>query len=109
MQWGEFLALDAALCWKQRSVKRSRRSCRTSSCCLCGPPGVQNSLLVRTPQERIKAMSSQGPDYVALLPSIELYFLLSYMFWILAPLYLPFAVVFFMFGYVVYRNQVRRG
>lgn len=74
---------------------------------VCGSPAVQNSLLVRTPQERIKAMSAQGPDYVALLPSIELYFLLSFMFWIIAPLYTPFAVVFFIFGYVVYRNQVR--
>lgn len=51
-------------------------------------------------------MSASGPNYVALLPQVELYFLLAFMFWIVAPLYIPFAVVFFLFGYIVYRNQV---
>jgi hypothetical protein len=63
-------------------------------------------LLVRDPLERVKAMGVAGPEYVKLIPKLEFFFLLPFVYWVLAPLYLPFALVYFVIGYIVYRNQV---
>ena len=73
------------------------------------PSPPQNQLLVRTPADRQKAMNPCGFPYFTALPQTELYFLLPFVYCVIAPLYLPFALVYFIAAYIVYRNQVRRG
>eukprot|EP00850_Spirogloea_muscicola_P008191 SM000043S15819 [mRNA] locus=s43:323436:330226:+ [translate_table: standard] len=65
---------------------------------------LRSLLLVKTEKDRYKAMKLQGVSYV--WPQLELYFLLGLVYCVIAPLLVPFLIVFFAFGYLVYRNQV---
>ncbi|EFJ15037.1 hypothetical protein SELMODRAFT_156268 [Selaginella moellendorffii] len=44
--------------------------------------------------------------YYRALPSVQLFILLGLMYAVLAPLLLPFLLIYLVFGYIVYRNQV---
>ncbi|CAI7904308.1 unnamed protein product, partial [Closterium sp. NIES-53] len=65
-----------------------------------------NSLLVRTPADRIKAMRARPIRLVDTLSQVELYFLLPFVYCVTNPLYLPFALAFYILAFVIYRNQI---
>lgn len=67
---------------------------------------LQNIVIVKTERDRNKAMAFTTLQYNALLPKLGLYFLLGLVYAIISPLILPFIIVFFAFGYIIYRNQV---
>lgn len=67
---------------------------------------VKNVMVVKTEKDRNNAMAFTTPQYHALLPKLGLYFLLGLVYSIISPLILPFIIVFFAFGYIIYRNQV---
>lgn len=67
---------------------------------------LQNMVIVKTEKDRNKAMAFTTPQYNALLPKLGLYFLLGLVYAVISPLILPFIIVFFAFGYIIYRNQV---
>eukprot|EP00897_Mesotaenium_endlicherianum_P000463 jgi/Mesen1/10417/ME000818S09896 len=53
-----------------------------------------------------QAMRVTGVSYAEGFPQLELYYLLGLVYCTITPLLLPFLLVFFGFGYIVYRNQV---
>lgn len=67
---------------------------------------VKNVMVVKTEKDRNNAMVFTTPQYHALLPKLGLYCLLGLVYSIISPLILPFIIVFFAFGYIIYRNQV---
>jgi hypothetical protein len=67
---------------------------------------VKNVMVVKTEKDRNAAMVFTTPQYHALLPKLGLYCLLGLVYSIISPLILPFIIVFFAFGYIIYRNQV---
>ena len=67
---------------------------------------LQNMVIVKTEKDRNNAMAFTTPQYNALLPKLGLYFLLGLVYAVISPLILPFIIVFFAFGYIIYRNQV---
>jgi len=67
---------------------------------------LQNMVTVKTERDRNKAMAFTTPQYNALLPKLGLYFLVGLVYAVISPLILPFTIVFFAFGYIIYRNQV---
>ncbi|CAI7791624.1 unnamed protein product [Closterium sp. NIES-53] len=67
---------------------------------------LKNSLLVRTPADRIKAMRARPIRLVDTLSQVELYFLLPFVYCVTNPLYLPFALAFYILAFVIYRNQI---
>ncbi|CAI5997080.1 unnamed protein product [Closterium sp. NIES-65] len=67
---------------------------------------LKSSLLVRTPADRIKAMKARPLRLVDTLSQVELYFLLPFVYCVTNPLYLPFALAFYILAFVIYRNQI---
>lgn len=55
----------------------------------------------------MKVIPATAAHYDTLLSRISLYFLLGLVYSAVSPLILPFICVYFGFGYIVYRNQVR--
>ncbi|CAI5484260.1 unnamed protein product [Closterium sp. Yama58-4] len=67
---------------------------------------LKRSLLVRTPADRIHAMRPRRLRLVDTLSQVELYFLLPFVYCVTNPLYLPFALAFYILAFVIYRNQI---
>ncbi|CAI5534754.1 unnamed protein product [Closterium sp. Naga37s-1] len=67
---------------------------------------IKNNLLVRTPADRIKVMNPSPLTLIETLYQVELYFLLPFVYCVSNPLYLIFAIVFFVLAFVAYRNQM---
>ncbi|CAI5475292.1 unnamed protein product [Closterium sp. Yama58-4] len=67
---------------------------------------LKSSVLVRTPADRIKAMRARPLRLVDSLSQVELYFLLPFVYCVTNPLYLPFALAFYILAFVIYRNQI---
>lgn len=67
---------------------------------------VSDFFFVRTEKDRVKILPASPPDYTVILTRLSLYFLLGLVYAVISPLILPFLVMFFAFGYLVYRNQV---
>lgn len=67
---------------------------------------VKNAVLVRTPKDRDRAMAPGNLRFNANIPRLDLYFLLGSVYCVMTPMILPFILVFFGFGYLVFRNQV---
>lgn len=67
---------------------------------------LKNIFLVKTEREREKAMNPGSVDFPETLPSLQLYFLLGFVYAVVTPILLPFILVFFAFAYLVYRHQV---
>ncbi|KAM7256654.1 hypothetical protein ACFE04_012395 [Oxalis oulophora] len=67
---------------------------------------VKNTFLVKTDQDRDKAMDPGTWDFANSEPRIQLYFLLGFVYAVITPILLPFIVVFFAFSYLVYRHQI---
>ena len=67
----------------------------------------KNLFLVRSEREQMKVIPATAAHYDTLLSRISLYFLLGLVYSAVSPLILPFICVYFGFGYIVYRNQVR--
>lgn len=68
---------------------------------------LRNFFLVKTAQDRDEAMD---PGYFRLAlcePRVQFYFLLGLVYAVIAPILIPFIIVFFVFSYVVFRHQVR--
>ncbi len=67
---------------------------------------LKSLVVAKTEKDRVKAIPATPPPYSTMLSQLCLYFLLGVVYAIISPLILPFIVIFFAFGYVVYRNQV---
>ncbi|KAH8975733.1 hypothetical protein BDL97_01G174200 [Sphagnum fallax] len=67
---------------------------------------LKSLVVAKTEKNRVKAIPATPPPYSTMLSQLCLYFLLGVVYAIISPLILPFIVIFFAFGYVVYRNQV---
>ncbi|KAJ0250164.1 CSC1-like protein [Hirschfeldia incana] len=67
---------------------------------------LKNAFLVKTEQDRQQAMDPGHLDFATSEPRIQFYFLLGLVYAAVAPILLPFIVVFFAFSYVVFRHQV---
>lgn len=67
---------------------------------------LKNSFLVKTEQDRQQAMDPGHLDFAISEPRIQFYFLLGLVYAAVAPILLPFIIVFFAFSYVVFRHQV---
>eukprot|EP00475_Leptophrys_vorax_P044843 TRINITY_DN9126_c0_g1_i1.p1 TRINITY_DN9126_c0_g1~~TRINITY_DN9126_c0_g1_i1.p1 ORF type:complete len:902 (-),score=75.20 TRINITY_DN9126_c0_g1_i1:288-2732(-) len=67
---------------------------------------IKNNLLVRTPADRIKVMNPSPMMLIDTLFQVELYFLLPFIYCVTNPLYLPFAIIFFVLAFIGYRNQI---
>ncbi|XP_044486613.1 CSC1-like protein At4g02900 isoform X3 [Mangifera indica] len=67
---------------------------------------LRNFFLVKTAQDRDEAMD---PGYFRLAlcePRVQFYFLLGLVYAVIAPILIPFIIVFFVFSYLVFRHQV---
>lgn len=67
---------------------------------------IKNTFLVKTDQDREKAMDPGSLDFATSEPRIQLYFLLGLVYSVITPVLLPFILVFFAFSYMVFRHQV---
>lgn len=67
---------------------------------------LKNAFLVKTEQDRQQAMDPGHLDFATSEPRIQFYFLLGLVYAAVAPILLPFIIVFFAFSYVVFRHQV---
>ncbi|XAR58523.1 hypothetical protein NMG60_11013951 [Bertholletia excelsa] len=67
---------------------------------------LKNTFLVKTEEDRERAMDAGSIDFATSEPRIQLYFLLGLVYAVITPILLPFIVVFFAFSYVVYRHQI---
>lgn len=67
---------------------------------------LKNTFLVKTEQDRQQAMDPGHLDFATSEPRIQFYFLLGLVYAAVAPILLPFIIVFFAFAYVVFRHQV---
>uniref|UniRef100_A0ACD5UXB4 Uncharacterized protein n=1 Tax=Avena sativa TaxID=4498 RepID=A0ACD5UXB4_AVESA len=67
---------------------------------------IKNTFLVRTEQDREQAMDPGSLDFGTNEPRIQLYFLLGLVYAAVAPILLPFIIVFFSLAYLVYRHQI---
>lgn len=67
---------------------------------------LKNTFLVKTDQDREQAMDPGSLDFAICEPRIQLYFLLGLVYAVVAPILLPFIIVFFAFSYIVFRHQV---
>jgi hypothetical protein len=65
-----------------------------------------NSFFVKTEGDKIKAMSPGTISLSTSLPQLELYFLMGLVYSVITPLILPFIVIAFLIGFIVYRHQV---
>lgn len=67
---------------------------------------LKNTFLVKTEQDREKAMDPGCLEFATSEPRIQLYFLLGLVYSAVTPVLLPFIIVFFAFSYMVFRHQV---
>lgn len=67
---------------------------------------LKNTFLVKTEQDREKAMDPGSINFSTTEPRIQLYFLLGLVYAAVTPILLPFIIIFFAFAYVVFRHQV---
>ncbi|PKA53010.1 DNA-directed RNA polymerase III subunit RPC2 [Apostasia shenzhenica] len=67
---------------------------------------LKNMFIVKTDSDRQKAMDPGSIGLPENLPTLQLYFLLGLVYAVITPLLLPFILVFFIFAFVVYRNQI---
>ncbi|KAF8020654.1 hypothetical protein BT93_G1169 [Corymbia citriodora subsp. variegata] len=67
---------------------------------------LKNMFLVKTDQDRERAMDPRSVDFPETLPSLQLYFLLGIVYAVVTPILLPFILVFFALAYLVYRHQI---
>lgn len=67
---------------------------------------LKNTFLVKTEQDRVRAMDPGFVDFKETIPSLQLYFLLGIVYTAVTPILLPFILIFFAFAYLVYRHQV---
>ncbi|XP_031260076.1 calcium permeable stress-gated cation channel 1-like [Pistacia vera] len=67
---------------------------------------LKNFFLVKTENDRKKAMRPKSFRFKTREPRIQLYFLLGLVYATVTPLLLPFIIVFFALAYVVFRHQV---
>ncbi|KAL1213848.1 CSC1-like protein [Cardamine amara subsp. amara] len=67
---------------------------------------LKNMFLVKTEQDRERAMDPGFVDFKETIPSLQLYFLLGIVYAVVTPILLPFILVFFAFAYLVYRHQI---
>ncbi|CAM0905200.1 unnamed protein product [Alopecurus aequalis] len=67
---------------------------------------IKNTFLVRTDQDREQAMDPGSLDFGSTEPRIQLYFLLGLVYAAVAPILLPFIIVFFSLAYLVFRHQI---
>ncbi|KAK4755079.1 hypothetical protein SAY87_008836 [Trapa incisa] len=67
---------------------------------------LKNLFLVKTEKDRESAMDPGSIEFHAREPRIQLYFLLGLVYATVTPILLPFILVFFALGYVVFRHQV---
>jgi len=67
---------------------------------------LKNAFLVKTELDREQAMDPGFLDFPTYEPRIQLYFLLGFVYCLVAPILLPFIIVFFAFAYLVFRHQV---
>jgi len=65
-----------------------------------------NSFFVKTEGDKIKAMSPGTISLSTSLPQLELYFLMGLVYSVITPLILPFIVITFLIGFIIYRHQV---
>ncbi|KAK3016233.1 hypothetical protein RJ639_006472 [Escallonia herrerae] len=66
---------------------------------------IKNTFLVKTEQDREKAMDPGSLTFASSEPRIQLYFLLGLVYSAVTPILLPFIIVFFAFAYLVFRHQ----
>ncbi|XP_059302694.1 CSC1-like protein At4g02900 [Lycium ferocissimum] len=67
---------------------------------------VKNTFLVKTEHDREQAMDPGSLNFSVSEPRLQLYFLLGLAYLVVAPILLPFIIVFFAFGYMVFRHQI---
>lgn len=67
---------------------------------------LKNMFVVKTDRDRAEAMAPGGAGFAEIFPQLELYFLMGIVYSVVTPLILPFVVIFFAFGFLVYRHQV---
>ncbi|PHU12067.1 Calcium permeable stress-gated cation channel 1 [Capsicum chinense] len=67
---------------------------------------LKNFFLVKTEKDREEAMDPGSLGFNTGEPQIQLYFLLGLVYAVVAPILLPFIIVFFGLAYVVYRHQI---
>lgn len=67
---------------------------------------LKNTFLVKTDQDREQAMDPGCLEFASSEPRIQLYFLLGFVYFVVAPIFLPFLLVFFSLAYVVFRHQI---
>ncbi|KAK3023079.1 hypothetical protein RJ639_043094 [Escallonia herrerae] len=67
---------------------------------------IKNTFLVKTEQDREKAMDPGSLTFASSEPRIQLYFLLGLVYSAVTPILLPFIIVFFAFAYLVFRHQI---
>lgn len=67
---------------------------------------LKNTFLVKTEQDRDKAMDPGYLKFATSEPQIQFYFLLGFVYAVVTPILLPFIIVFFGFSYLVFRHQV---
>lgn len=67
---------------------------------------LKNTFLVKTEQDREKAMNAGSLNFAVNEPRLQLYFMLGHLYSPVTPILLPFILIFFAFAYVVFRHQV---
>jgi ABC-type glycerol-3-phosphate transport system permease component len=67
---------------------------------------IKNFFFVKTERDRLRATSPGTISLDESLPQLELYFLMGLVYSVISPVIMPFIVLFFGFGFVVYRHQV---
>lgn len=67
---------------------------------------LKNTFLVKTEEDRERAMDPGCLDFATSEPRIQFYFLLGLVYSVITPVLLPFIVVFFAFSFMVFRHQV---
>ncbi|CAD5314265.1 unnamed protein product [Arabidopsis thaliana] len=67
---------------------------------------LKNMFIVKTDEDRVRAMDPGFVDFKETIPSLQLYFLLGIVYTAVTPILLPFILIFFAFAYLVYRHQI---
>lgn len=67
---------------------------------------LKNFFLVKTENDRKKAMNAGSLGFNTGEPQIQLYFLLGLVYAVVTPFLLPFILVFFGLAFIVFRHQV---
>ncbi|KAF3790736.1 CSC1-like protein [Nymphaea thermarum] len=61
---------------------------------------------LRTEKDREQAMEQENIGIPENLPRLQLYFLLGLVYAVVSPILLPFIIIFFILGFLVYRHQI---